>query len=698
MIITRLELYRFKRYHSFELELGPGLTVIEGPNESGKSTVVEAVLTAFFTGTSATREVEKITEWGADRKPRVVMEVEDEQGKSKIEKDFERKKVRVRCQDQVITSGKRVNEWMEDRLGFGRSDLYLGTACIHESEVSIPQVDMKSSTAREILDRLQALLTGAPGGSPSQVVSRLKSRVDSLKKGPTKNKPEGGPVAATRKRLEKAREEFSQARRNRNAWDLAAAELDRLDGRIRQVESEKAEVQAATGNHRLFLQAQKNHDDLADRLNRLLRAEELLKELSEMEKEMEEYRGYDGLEPALARLNEIEEQRQAGEKELVGLGFEKYENKEKMPKWSVALLPVAALLAAAGVVVFSFTEVGWPLYAGLAGACLPAGIYIMQRITTASREKQRLSGVEERIAQTQAKLETLESEQHDILERFRKVSVEACRETFQAFRELRAGINDRKERISELAGEGTTREGLQSRIRDLSLEVRGEKERMESLEPFRIADPVRYSSLEERSRKLEEEYQQLLRDRASAQASMSALDFDAEELAFLEEQEADLRGRLQYWEREQMVHEKALEVLRESADAIVERAGEVIEKEVSPSITSFTSGRYRKVKADRTLRLFLYSDTLSDWISEDNLSLATREQLQLAARLALVKLVSKDKNPPVLLDDPFSHYDPQRLHAAMEVIKEFSQTFQVILFSPDDRYNPYADRLIELVV
>ncbi|MFO8056035.1 MAG: AAA family ATPase [bacterium] len=696
MRITRLELKRFKRHHSFELEPAPGLTVIRGPNESGKSTIVEAVLAAFFVGPTATKEAERTTEWGMDQKPWLAMHIEDEQGPAVIEKDFERKKSAVRCEDKVISSSKKVNDWIEERLGFGSSELFRATACIYESEVSLEHLDMKSSTAKEILDRLQALLTGAAGGSPSQVISRLTKRLNDLKRGPTKTVPEGGPVFAVRKKLEKAQEELERTRQNRKQWDLAAAELERLDSRIGQVESEKTEIQSAIGNHRLYLEAEKNHRDLAERLNRFLKAEALFRELREMEKEIAEFEGYERLEPALARLNEIEEERKSGENELMVLSFDKYENKEKMSGWSAALLPAAAVAAVAGGAVFGFLELWWPLVAGAASAVGLAGLYIFQRTRTARGEKKRLARLESKISETEESIKSLETELSGLLERFGKDSVEESRKSFQAFRELRAGISDRRERIADLTGEGMTEDDVKARTRELSLELRGEKERMESLEPFRIADPVRYSSLEEQSRRLEDEYQRLLQERSATEARMTALDFDAEELAVLEEEESALAERLSYWERELRVHEKALQVLQESSDAIVERAGEVIEKEVSPSIFAFTAGRYEKVKADRMLRLFLYSSRLSGWIGEDELSSATREQLQLAVRLALVKLVSKDRNPPVILDDPFSHYDPQRVEAAMQVIKEFSQTFQVILLSPDDRYSPYADRVIEL--
>ena len=698
MIITRLELTAFKRHHRFEMKLGPGLTVIKGPNESGKSTIVEAFLAAFFTGTTATKEIESFAEWGGDRKPRVVMEVEDEEGAATIEKDFDNKKIKISCNGKTISSQKKANQWIEERLGFGRADIFLATACIHNSEVKVAEVDMKSGVAREILDRLQAMLTGAPGGSPSQVASRLKKRYNEIKQSPGKQKPEGGPVVAARRRLEQAREELQKAQQDRDEWERLSLRLEQLNASVAEKESKKNELNSALEKHRLYKQAQKDHDEMRERLERILRANELLKERLEMEERIAKYKGPEDMGPAVARLEEIQKERRSLEEKQGDLKLERYENRLNLPTWSAAFPLTAVLLFAAGFLVPRFTEFAWALWAGLGGGALFVLLFVFRFLTVKSRENKRCRDLDSRMIETDDRLDSLHEEENGILSRSGKGSVDELRKDYEEYEELASAIADRGERVAELAGEDATRESLQAKSRELSVNISVATERMESLENFCISDPVRLSSLEDKASRLEEELNELLSERTTKKAQIDALGFDISELALLEEKEAEQSRRLEYWEREQRVHEKALEVLEESAEAIVLRAGEVIEKEVSPVISAFTSGRYGKVKADSTLRIYLYSGKLGDWICEEDLSMGTCRQLQLAARLALVKLVSKDKTPPIILDDPLAHYDPQRRDHAMQTIKEFSKNFQVILLSPDDRYSSYADGVVELEV
>ena len=66
MRVRRLSLRDFRRYRSLDIDLAPGLTIIRGPNEAGKTTVqraLELALTRRATSTAA--ELETLRPWGA---------------------------------------------------------------------------------------------------------------------------------------------------------------------------------------------------------------------------------------------------------------------------------------------------------------------------------------------------------------------------------------------------------------------------------------------------------------------------------------------------------------------------------------------------------------------------------------------------------------------------------------------------------
>ncbi|HEY8818556.1 MAG TPA: AAA family ATPase, partial [Candidatus Limnocylindrales bacterium] len=95
MRIRRLSGRDFRRYRTFDIDFAPGLTVIRGPNEAGKTTVQRALELALTRrATSATAELEAMRPWGAPADARstitVTFEQDDEDGQKvgTLEKTF----------------------------------------------------------------------------------------------------------------------------------------------------------------------------------------------------------------------------------------------------------------------------------------------------------------------------------------------------------------------------------------------------------------------------------------------------------------------------------------------------------------------------------------------------------------------------------------------------------------------------------
>ncbi|MCD6404486.1 MAG: AAA family ATPase [Planctomycetes bacterium] len=68
-------------------------------------------------------------------------------------------------------------------------------------------------------------------------------------------------------------------------------------------------------------------------------------------------------------------------------------------------------------------------------------------------------------------------------------------------------------------------------------------------------------------------------------------------------------------------------------------------------------------------------------VAPESLSQGAVEQVYLCLRLALAGALSGDEPVPVMLDDPFINYDPQRLEAAIDVVAGAAGERQVFLFT-----------------
>ena len=89
MPISRLALTEIRRHRRYELHPAPGLTVIRGPNESGKSTLQLALeLVLFRRATTTAAEIATVRSWDAEADPMIELEFDLDGKPGRLAKRF----------------------------------------------------------------------------------------------------------------------------------------------------------------------------------------------------------------------------------------------------------------------------------------------------------------------------------------------------------------------------------------------------------------------------------------------------------------------------------------------------------------------------------------------------------------------------------------------------------------------------------
>jgi uncharacterized protein YhaN len=78
------------------------------------------------------------------------------------------------------------------------------------------------------------------------------------------------------------------------------------------------------------------------------------------------------------------------------------------------------------------------------------------------------------------------------------------------------------------------------------------------------------------------------------------------------------------------------------------------------------------------------------------LSCARLDLVYLVARLGLVRLVTGDRRPPLVFDDPFVTLDDGRATRALGLLRSIATDFQVIYLTTSPRYDDAADAVVVL--
>ena len=149
--------------------------------------------------------------------------------------------------------------------------------------------------------------------------------------------------------------------------------------------------------------------------------------------------------------------------------------------------------------------------------------------------------------------------------------------------------------------------------------------------------------------------------------------------------------------RRERVYERTQLELNTAEQATMELATRYLERRMVPDLDRITGGRYRRVRVDDSnLGMEVYAPERDDWVPVTDLSQGTLDVVYLAARIGLVRLVTGDRRPPILLDDPFVTLDDARAARALELLRDLSTDFQVIYLTTSDRYDALAERVIVL--
>ncbi len=151
-----------------------------------------------------------------------------------------------------------------------------------------------------------------------------------------------------------------------------------------------------------------------------------------------------------------------------------------------------------------------------------------------------------------------------------------------------------------------------------------------------------------------------------------------------------LQGRLR-------VYEATLKTLDTAEKATLRTATRYLEKRMVVDLERVTAGRYRRVQVDdENLALRVWAPERGDWVDVSTLSQGTLDTVYLAARIGLVRLVTGDRRPPLVLDDPFVTLDDERAKRALELLRDISTDFQVIYLTTSNRYDKTADAVVVL--
>lgn len=150
----------------------------------------------------------------------------------------------------------------------------------------------------------------------------------------------------------------------------------------------------------------------------------------------------------------------------------------------------------------------------------------------------------------------------------------------------------------------------------------------------------------------------------------------------IEEEIKEVESNIEKYETQLKASYVVSEVLTEVYDEIRSSFGPILNSNVITSFKEFTDGKYNEVMVSDNYEMKVKDD--KSIMAAEALSNGANDQLYLSLRLAFVKMIFKNKDIPICLDDTFIQYDDKRLERTIKyLIKEGFE--QYIIFTCQKR-------------
>jgi len=704
MQIEKCTIDRYGKLSEFSSSFATGINLIKGPNEAGKSTLVDALTDALFENPkSRKKDIKARTSWGYEKEFSISLDFEAEGASYTLTKDFESgdTKLLKKSSGETLDDRKRVDSLVSDSLGLSNKDLFLATSCIRQDEMA-----RIASSPEAIKDRLEALITGGKEEAlASKAIQKIEAHIKDIDYKGYKHKGRLQQLEVEKTDIEyelgKANREIESMKANRQKLrhirDALAEVKEQLEVKAKQKTNAKRAAEAT--ENVAFLE--KRFGELSSRINNIKSSEKKVKELRDENLELPriDRRDVTTAEEQSAQKRYLESKRDAAVHDL-NVTAEKVE--EAKPGVGITLMSIFSLVASLGLGFywFKFTAMADMNFA--IGAGVAFMLFIIFSVIWSSKSR-ACSEVKTRHQMKKVRVEELEEDLNActvsveaIIEKYDFTDVESLRESFEKHRELEKEIAAEVKRYEGYLEDKSLKE-LEDDLQQVTRNLAVENEKLRESSMY-VMNPEDLAQLETDVTAMESRQTKLASELSTLERHLEFAESGIEHKASLEERLEEVETLTARKKRELTVFEKTRDLIEVSRKKVLTSTLQLLDDETSDILNKVTDGRYTQVKFHRqSLKFEVYSNDAGEWVApEGNLSRGTIDQVYLAARLALVRIISEEKHPIIILDDPFVTFDEKRRKNAIDVIKRLADKYQIFLLTCHDHYDELTQNVTTL--
>lgn len=682
MKIKNIKVNAYGNIENKDINLEEGINIIHGANESGKSTLLNYIISIFY-GISknkdgkALSDYEKYKPWNSNEfSGRISYKLENGE-EYEIFRDFNKKNPKIYndkledISDRFETDKKDGSKFFIEQMGIDKQ-MYLSTVVSTQEEV---RLDEKNQNM--LIQKIANLAgTGEDNVSYKKALIKLQEKIrDEIGTNKTSQKP----INIIEKEIVEINNKIVETEKYRNRKYEIDAEKEQILSELKELEQQKQILQELQNSmkseeetkNRLEIREKNRKDNIA-KINELTNQKNTINAESERVQSAKNHLQdiIKGHKENIEKLNS----------EIEKIANEKEETQEK-EKPSISFIVITVVLAIA--LICSIILIKNYIVSGILGVALIANIvfYVINK----NKQKVNKAKLREKINQEkQYKREKLENQKQQII-----ANVNTTEKELEKQEEEEKQVNSE---LSMLKGQiillQKNNEKITEEIEQDNKAIKEEsnKNKQQIIEKYKdknINDLLYINDYQNYISKIEETINNNRIRIKGLEIEYNTIVPQLDEMVVLEEKrEADKEKLAELREKESIIN-IAIENLMDAYEEMKTTITPKFTKNLSESIQKISSNKYNKVTINDENGMIIENNR-GEYVEAVKLSTGTIDQLYLALRLSMIDELSKE-NLPIILDESFAYSDNNRLKNMLQYLTSDLNNHQTIIFTCTDR-------------
>lgn len=648
MKINKLKINSYGKLKEKEIDLKPGINIVYGKNEAGKSTLLNFIVDSVY-GISKNKNgkeysnYERYMPWsGEDFSGRIEYEL-DNGNKYEVFRDFKKKNPKIFNENKEDISKEfnidktKGNEFFYEQTKVDE-ELFLSTLVVGQQEVKLGNKEQNI-----LVQKLANLVgTGEDNVSYKRAVDRINRRqLDEIGTTKSREKP-----------------------------------INILERNIENLETEK---QNLSKYQDFKYEIEENKNNLKDEIKELDNQNNFMKEikiLEEKEKiEKEKINIQENIKNEnIEKINLLKQKRKEIEKNnshILANGVDNEKNSKRIEKEKKNLnkkvLILSILVILINVLQFVFIKNRIINYIIL--LTIPAVLvyYFLQ--------KNKLNKI----------IEIGNKENEKKQELINNINLE---------------INGLEQQVEILNNNNLEIDNkLQELKNNLDLKINLEKEKIKNkylnlIESSKLNELLDLENIDFELRNLQEELNNKNIELHKLELDQKNIEPKLDNLSKIEEELVNNKEKMSTLQKNNLSFMLAKQVLENAYINMKNSVTPKFTEELSKNISNITNGKYNNIRFNDEEGLIVEIEN-GDYIPASKLSVGTIDQLYLSLRLSMIEDLSKE-SMPIILDETFAYFDDERLENVLKYIDDKFKNHQVILLTCTKREKDILDKNLVL--